>query len=58
MVVDSYNCNIRPYIDCRYCWENVGCSIKDEMQEVYDYIKECDNVLIASPRNSAVILNI
>lgn len=49
IIIDSYNCNIRPCIDCRYCWKNVGCSIKDEMQEVYDYIQQSDNVLIASP---------
>ncbi|MDD3797314.1 MAG: flavodoxin family protein [Lachnospiraceae bacterium] len=48
-IVNAYRCHISPCIDCRYCWENDGCAIKDEMQEVYDYIQECDNVLIASP---------
>lgn len=48
-IVNSYDCNIKPCTDCRYCWENSGCCIKDEMQEVYDYIQECDNILIASP---------
>lgn len=48
-VVDAYYCNVAPCIDCRYCWKNPGCCVKDEMQEIYSYIEECDNVLIASP---------
>ncbi|MCI8303107.1 MAG: flavodoxin family protein [Lawsonibacter sp.] len=48
-IVDTYRCSISPCIDCRYCWENQGCAIKDEMQEIYDYIQDCDNILIASP---------
>ena len=32
-----------------YCWENSGCVINDEMQEIYKYIQECDNIMIASP---------
>lgn len=48
-IVDAYRCDISPCIDCRYCWENSGCAINDEMQEIYDYIQECDNILIASP---------
>lgn len=35
--------------DCRFCWENPGCSIDDEMQNVYPYLDECDNVVLASP---------
>lgn len=41
--------DISPCIDCRFCWANSGCSIKDEMQEVYSYLDECDNIVIASP---------
>lgn len=48
-IVDAYRCNIAPCIDCRYCWKNPGCAVNDEMQEVYRYIEECDNILIASP---------
>ncbi len=48
-IVDAYYSNISPCIDCRYCWENAGCSINDEMAEIYDYIENCDNVVIASP---------
>lgn len=48
-IIDAYACNIKPCIDCRYCWTNAGCSIEDEMQEVYNYIQKCDNILIASP---------
>ena len=48
-IAEAYRCNISPCIDCRYCWKNSGCSIDDEMQEIYGYIEECDNILIASP---------
>lgn len=48
-LVNAYQCGISPCVDCRYCWENEGCAVKDEMQEVYSYIQECDNILIASP---------
>ena len=49
MIVEAYRCSISPCLDCRYCKTNSGCAIKDEMQEVYEYLKDCDNVLIASP---------
>lgn len=48
-IVDAYRCNISPCVDCRYCWEKPGCAINDEMQEIYEYIQDCDNILIASP---------
>lgn len=47
--VNAYRCDISPCVDCRYCRENRGCAIQDEMQEIYGYIQECDNILIASP---------
>lgn len=48
-IINAYFSNISPCIDCRYCWRNNGCSIDDEMSEIYDYIKECDNIIMASP---------
>jgi len=47
-MVNAYRCDISPCVDCRYCWKNSGCAIKDEMQDVYQFIQECDNILIAS----------
>ena len=47
--VDAYYSDISACIDCRYCWNNDGCSINDEMTEIYDYIADCDNIVIASP---------
>ena len=41
MVINAYRCHISPCIDCRYCWDNRGsCAIKDEMQDVYEYIQQ------------------
>jgi len=48
-IVNAYFCNISPCIDCRYCWKNCGCALDDEMQDIYTYIEDCDNILIASP---------
>lgn len=49
MVINAYESSIRPCIDCRYCWKEAGCAIKDGMQEVYEYIETCDNIVVASP---------
>ena len=48
-VVNAYYSDISACVDCRYCWSNDGCSFNDEMTEIYDYIVDCDNVVIASP---------
>lgn len=48
-IIHAYEADIRPCIDCRYCWKNQGCSIQDGMQELYEEIQEADNILIASP---------
>ena len=48
-IIDAYTCGISPCIDCRYCWKHSGRAINDEMQQVYGYIRECDNIVIASP---------
>ena len=43
-IIDTYRCSISPCLDCRFCWENNGCIIDDEMQEIYDYIQNCYNI--------------
>lgn len=48
-IIDVYYSNISGCIDCRYCWQNIGCSINDEMTEIYDYIIDCDCIIVASP---------
>ena len=48
-IVRAYDGAIKPCVDCRYCWEHPGCAIKDGMTEIYDWIADCDNVVIASP---------
>jgi len=47
--VDTYYANSAPCNDCRHCWTNAECIIKDEMQDVYKMIDEADNIVIASP---------
>lgn len=48
-VLDAYRCKISPCIDCRFCRTHSGCAIQDDMQMVYAYIQDCDNIVIASP---------
>lgn len=48
-IISAYYDNIKPCVDCRYCWKNDGCCIDDDMQEVYKLLDEVDNVIISSP---------
>ena len=48
-VVDCCRADISPCIDCRSCRRETGCVLQDAMQEVYGYLEDCDNVVIASP---------
>ncbi len=48
-IIDCYAVNISPCVDCRCCREQLSCPIKDEMQEFYAYLLECDNLILASP---------
>jgi multimeric flavodoxin WrbA len=47
--IDTYFTKTSPCNDCRYCWTNPKCLIGDEMQNVYRYIDDCDNIILASP---------
>ncbi len=53
--IDAYRANIAPCKDCKYCFHKDGCSIKDDMTEIYSYVKECDNVIIASPMHFEIV---
>lgn len=48
-IVNAYASDIAPCVDCRRCRTQSGCAIEDDMGQIYDYIRECDNILIASP---------
>ena len=41
--------NIKPCQSCFYCRGVEGCSIKDDMQSVYEDLKEADAIVIGSP---------
>lgn len=45
----AYDSVASPCMDCRYCWNHDGCSLDDEMQEVYKEIEASDNIVLASP---------
>lgn len=46
-VLNAYEADIQPCNDCRYCWENEGCSIKDNMNNLWK--DDCDVLVLASP---------
>lgn len=48
-IVRAYTADISPCVDCRKCRQQKDCVIDDEMQYIYRYLEECDNVVIASP---------
>src|SRR5471030_444214 len=48
-IINTYYDNISGCIDCRYCLQNQGCSINDNMQEIYKLIDEAHNIIISSP---------
>ncbi|AMP21204.1 hypothetical protein AZF37_08590 [endosymbiont 'TC1' of Trimyema compressum] len=60
---DTYKMTIKPCVDCRYCFKEKGCSIKnDDMGKIYSGLEEADNVILASPMHfgtfSAPIMNV
>ncbi len=50
---DAYKSKIKACIDCKYCSSTSGCSIKDEMQDIYQLIEKVDTLIIASPLHFA-----
>lgn len=48
-IIDAYRTDVKPCMDCRYCWKKKECAIKDGMQDIYKKIEEADNILLASP---------
>lgn len=48
-IIDTYRTDVKPCMDCRYCWKNRACAIKDGMQDIYKKVDEADNIVLASP---------
>lgn len=47
--INVYDKKINPCKDCGFCKKNSYCLLSDDMDEITDCIKRCDNVVIASP---------
>ena len=47
--VFTYDADVHPCVDCRYCFDHPSCCRKDEMEEIYAYLQDCDHILFASP---------
>jgi multimeric flavodoxin WrbA len=48
-VINAYDKNVSPCNDCRYCYKEKKCAQIDDMDEIYNLIECCDNIVIASP---------
>ncbi len=46
--VNAYEKNIKPCIDCKRCRNVLGCIFKD-MEDIDEYFKSCEILIIASP---------
>lgn len=50
IIADVAHKNIAPCKACEYCFTSGGvCVQKDDMQEMYDLLHECDTLVFASP---------
>jgi len=50
VVFDLAGMNINPCDACDFCQSgDVGCSVKDDMQQIYPKLREADGIVIASP---------
>ncbi|MBU5484898.1 flavodoxin family protein [Clostridium sp. MSJ-11] len=48
-ILEVFKANIKPCIDCKYCYKLEACSIKDDMTEIYKKINDSDLIVIATP---------
>ena len=48
-IIDAYRTEVKPCVDCRFCWKKKECAIKDGMQKIYQKLEEADNIILASP---------
>ncbi|MBC2396487.1 multimeric flavodoxin WrbA [Clostridium tetanomorphum] len=48
-MINVYNKKILPCVDCKYCYNEEKCAIKDDMTEIYEKINRSDVIVIASP---------
>lgn len=48
-IFDCYNSSIASCTDCSCCREQLYCPNEDAMQDIYGYLSECENLILASP---------
>lgn len=48
-IINVFDKNIKPCIDCKYCHNHKECVLKDDMVDIYKKIEESDNIVVASP---------
>jgi multimeric flavodoxin WrbA len=48
-IINLYEKNIHPCVDCRACFSESRCVIKDDAMDILEALRSCDNIVIASP---------
>lgn len=50
-IISVADCKINPCVGCEYCQKSEGnvCAQNDDMKIIYEKLKECDTLVIASP---------
>ena len=48
-VIEPWELRIEPCIACEGCFQSGRCIVKDDFQQVYDQILDCDALVLATP---------
>ncbi len=49
VLLQAYDPQFSPCIDCRWCWQHEGCALQDGYQAIYRLLDEVDGVVLGSP---------
>ena len=47
--VDAYRTSVAPCVDCRGCFHQPGCVVRDDMDAIYQLVDGADVIVLASP---------
>ena len=47
--IDTYKVNVSSCDDCKYCNTKIGCTKRDDMDDIYDLLYKASSLIISSP---------
>lgn len=48
-IINTYDLQIESCDDCKYCEYKIGCTKKDQMEEIYTLLNNADTLILSSP---------